>query len=106
MAITRHTASTASISITASATTSPTIKVGDIAGGIVHVLSGSVTSLQFWVCDTENGTYIRLYDSSNAAIARTVATSRAYALPDELFGAEFLRIVGDATGVIRLSLKT
>jgi len=106
MAITRFTSSTEPISITASATTSPVIRVGEFAGGIAHVISGSVTSLQYWVCHTADGTYIRLYDSTNTAIARTVATSRAYALPDEVFGAEYLRIVGDATGVIRLSLKT
>lgn len=106
MAITRHGTSTAAISITASGSTSPVIRVGEIAGGILHVISGSVTSVNFYVCHAEDGTFLPLYDSTNTIIARTVATSRAYPLPDELFGAEFVRIVGDATGVVRLSLKT
>ena len=106
MAITRYASSSEAISITASATTSPVIRMGDAAGGLIHVISGSVASITFYTCHTESGTYIAVYDSTNTIVSRTVGTSRVYAIPDELFGAEFLRIVGDATGVIRVTLKS
>jgi hypothetical protein len=48
---------------------------------------------------------VQAYDDSNAALALTVAAGRAYRIPLELAAAPFLRIVGDTTGTIHVSLQ-
>jgi hypothetical protein len=54
-----------------------------------------------WVGVTPTGTFRRLYKSDGSVADLTLASSstegRAYSLPDEVFGAEFLKIVSATT---------
>jgi len=68
------------------------------------------TALTFEVCDTIDGTYQPLYDSSNTLISYTVAQGRTYAIdPKNFQGVQFLKVKsGTAEGAARtvvLSLK-
>ena len=51
------------------------------------------TSLSFTVCDTIDGTYVGLEDATGAAITLTVEAAKAYALPPELFGFRYAKLV-------------
>lgn len=60
------------------------------------VLPASVSSatLSFTESDAADGTYVPVYDSTNAAAAVTVTAARAYDLPTALASCHFLRVVG------------
>ena len=91
--ITLHTA-------TASATT---LDMRDVAGAVVSfgTMNTNSSTLQMWVGPTPAGTFRRLYKSDGSVADLTLAASstdgRAYALPDEVFGVEYLKIVSATT---------
>jgi hypothetical protein len=91
--ITLHTA-------TASATT---LDMRDVAGAVVTLgtMSTNAATLQMWVGTNPAGTFRRLFKADGSACDLTLAASstdgRAYNLPDEIFGAEFLKIVSATT---------
>lgn len=72
-----------------------------MAGGMIYVPSGSsITSLTFYAAHTKGGTYFQIYDADNAAVSRTVAAGRSYSLPEECYGARFLKFVPNADGTV------
>jgi hypothetical protein len=91
--ITLHTA-------TASATT---LDMRDVAGAVVTLgtMSTNASTLQMWAGTTPTGTFRRLYKADGSVADLTLAASstdgRAYALPDEVFGVEYLKIVSATT---------
>jgi hypothetical protein len=91
--ITLHTA-------TASATT---LDMRDVAGAVVSfgTMSTNASTLQMWVGTSTAGTFRRLYKSDGSVADLTLSASstdgRAYALPDEVFGVEYLKIVSATT---------
>jgi len=91
--ITLHTA-------TASATT---LDMRDVAGAVVSLgtISTHATTLQMWVASSPAATFRRLYKSDGSVADLTLAPSstegRAYSLPDEVFGTEYLKIVSATT---------
>lgn len=91
--ITLHTA-------TASATT---LDMRDVAGAVVSfgTMSTNASTLQMWVGTSTAGTFRRLYKADGSVADLTLAASstdgRAYALPDEVFGVEYLKIVSATT---------
>jgi hypothetical protein len=99
------------VSITDSLGTSVAIPFHDFAGGRVHIESGgSLTSLTFYDCPYEGGTFNPSYDdTATTPVALTLtglATGRSYPLPAKLFGAGWLKMVGNNTGTVRLILKS
>jgi len=84
------------VAITASASTTAEIDMRMWAGGIIIMdASAAAVSFTFYVAEQRGGTYMQLYTTNNVAVALTVAASRAYPIPDECFGAHWLKIVGD-----------
>lgn len=86
--------------VLATATTSEAINISKAAfGGITVPATVDGTSIGFSVCATEGGTYVTLRDTANAAIALTItaATATAVALPPELFGFNYFKIVCGST---------
>lgn len=85
---------------TASATT---LDMRDVAGAVVSfgTMSTNASTLQMWAGTTPTGTFRRLYKSDGSVADLTLAASstdgRAYALPDEVFGVEYLKIVSATT---------
>jgi hypothetical protein len=85
---------------TASATT---LDMRDVAGAVVSfgTMSTNASTLQMWAGTTPAGTFRRLYKADGSVADLTLAASstdgRAYALPDEVFGVEYLKIVSATT---------
>lgn len=85
---------------TAAATT---LDMRDAAGAIVSfgTMSTNTSTLQMWVGASATGSFRRLYKADGTAADITLAPStsdgRAYALPDEVFGSEYLKIVSATT---------
>jgi len=85
---------------TASATT---LDMRDVAGAVVSfgTMSTNASTLQMWVGTSTAGTFRRLYKTDGSVADLTLAASstdgRAYALPDEVFGTEYLKIVSATT---------
>jgi len=85
---------------TASATT---LDMRDVAGAVVSfgTMSTNASTLQMWAGTTPTGTFRRLYKADGSVADLTLAASstdgRAYALPDEVFGVEYLKIVSATT---------
>lgn len=106
------------VSITLHTTTSlaTTIRLDDMAGGVVNMgtVSTNATSLQMWGSNAEAGTFRQCYKADGSAVAITLAPSstvgRIYALPDEVYGLPFLKIVSattNSTGTVAVvSLKS
>jgi hypothetical protein len=80
-----------------------TLDMRDVAGAVVSfgTMSTSATSLQMWVSPSSTGTFRRLYKVDGSVADLTLAPSstdgRAYSLPDEVFGTEYLKIVSATT---------
>lgn len=69
----------------------------DLAGirnmGLIVPSTFDGTAITFQVSDTLGGTYVGLYDITNAQVSMTITTSRAYDLPGELMAWRFVKIV-------------
>ena len=80
-----------------------TLDMRDVAGAVVSLgtMSTNAAALQMWVSQSSTGTFRRLYKSDGSAADLTLAASstdgRAYSLPDEVFGVEYLKIVSSTT---------
>jgi len=80
-----------------------TLDMRDVAGAVVSfgTMSTNATSLQMWVSPSSTGTFRRLYKVDGSVADLTLAPSstdgRAYSLPDEVFGTEYLKIVSATT---------
>jgi hypothetical protein len=80
-----------------------TLDMRDIAGAVLSIgtISTAATTLQMWVGATPAGSFRRLYKSDGSVADLTLAPSstegRAYSLPDEVFGTEFLKVVSATT---------
>ena len=98
------------VTVTNSAATCEAVLTKNFAGaGFINPSAGSNTSITFWVAEDENGTFRALYDSTNTAVAyATVANSRAYPVPDEVFGFGAFKMVGNDAGphTLVVSLKS
>ena len=80
-----------------------TLDMRDVAGAVVSfgTMSTNASTLQMWVSPSSSGTFRRLYKADGSVADLTLAASstdgRAYALPDEVFGVEYLKIVSATT---------
>ena len=82
------------------------IDVRNVAGGMVYVQSGAgLTTLTWYACDTTDGTYLPARDGAGGAVTATIAAGQACPIPAALFGAAFLKAVGNAAAVLSVSLK-
>lgn len=76
-------------------------------GGFIVPAASPLTTLTFYGSHTgATGSYIQIFDTSNAAISKTVGAARAYPLPPDVLNFAWLKIVGNAAGTIIMSLKT
>lgn len=71
--------------------------------GIVIPAAFTGTALTFEVCDTADGTFAPLYNSSNTLVSMTIAQGRSYAVDPALFqGYAFIKFVsGSAESAAR-----
>lgn len=99
---------TVDITLTTATSNANTLNLTDMAGAVVSfgTMSTNASTLQMWGCDTESGTYKRVYkvDGSVADVTLAPSTSAGtiYAMPDEVYALPFLKILSAhtaATGV-------
>jgi hypothetical protein len=80
-----------------------TLPMFDMAGGVVSVgtMSTEATAIQLFVSDTDTGPFRRLYNADGSAADITLAPSstegRAYALPDAVFAAQYVKLLSATT---------
>ena len=80
-----------------------TLDMRDVAGAVLSIgtISTAASTLQMWTGATPTGSFRRLYKSDGSVADLTLAPSstegRAYSLPDEVFGTEYLKIVSATT---------
>lgn len=91
------------ITLTTATAAATTLDMRDVAGAVVSfgTMSTNASTLQMWVGPASSGTYRRLYKSDGSVADLTLSPSttdgRAYALPDEVFAPQYLRIVSATT---------
>jgi len=84
---------------------SPVIPFESMAGGVIHIPTGSpITALAYYSVSIGDVAY-PLYDSAGVAVAQVVAGNRAYELPDACFGVRRLKIVSNSPGPVLLTVK-
>jgi hypothetical protein len=80
-----------------------TLDMRDVAGAVVSfgTMSTNASTLQMWVGTNPAGTFRRLFKTDGSVCDLTLSASstdgRAYSLPDEVFGTEYLKIVSATT---------
>jgi hypothetical protein len=80
-----------------------TLPMIDMAGGMIEVgtMLTAATQINIWASDASNGPFFQLYDKDGAVVKVTLSAStadgRAYALPDEVFAAQFIKLVSHTT---------
>lgn len=98
------------IGTTQSASTS--IRLNDVAGGIVQVPSETQAGVTIGVFGSysESGPYARLYNAAGEAETITVASSPGnqtmYPLPDSVYAVPFIKLVGSAAITSFVVLKS
>lgn len=91
------------LTITTAASTSTTLRIDDMAGGVVSIgtITTNAATFQLWGASAEAGTFLRLYDAAGAAADITLAPSTSagscYALPDAAFGLPWLKLLSAST---------
>lgn len=84
-------------------TTGPISTEGMSRGAFSIPATFTSTAVTFSVSHDQGVTYTALYNASNALVSITVAVSRAYPLPAEVFGAtSFKMVFGSAEGGARV----
>jgi hypothetical protein len=104
-------ATVTSATVAVDATTSARVVLDGFAIGMVYLPSTfDGTTITFTVCDTEDGTYLPYEGTDGNAVSITTNASSAFALPEGLFGAPYMKFVCGSNQtttatIIRLSLK-
>jgi len=85
---------TALVDIDVDADLSSAVCIAGYAIGTIWIPSNfDGTQIKYHVCDTYGGTYVVLGQVSDGAdLTSTVAASKAFALPEQVFGAAYLKI--------------
>ena len=95
-----------SVAVATSVDDSKEIIFEDWGGGRVYIPSGSsITSLTWYDAPEPGGTYHAANDEDSVALVQTVEAGKSYEIPVSLAGAGALKIVGDATGTVTVTLK-
>jgi hypothetical protein len=85
--------------------TSEAVDLRSYAGGNVTVSAG-ITTLTFYGCQEESGTYLPILDQDGVAVILTVASTNISELPSSLYSFYFIKALGDAAGTAIFALKS
>src|SRR5690349_24957362 len=95
-----------SLALTTSAATTDALVVSEYQSGGIFIPTGSpITTLTYHAVQESAGDYLPAYDAAGVAIVQTVSGGKAYAMPAALFGFALLKIVVNAAGSVKVSLK-
>ena len=102
----RYSVSIDTVSVDTAVANSSSINFDSFASGMVHVPVGSSLTTLTWHASTKiDGAYLAAEDAASAAVTQTVAAGQAHPIPVALNGARFLKITGNAAGVVSVTLK-
>lgn len=104
----KYSLSIESVTVETSVANSVAISYGDFEKGMVSVPTGSsLTTLTWHASGSEGGTYLPAFSSAAVpvAVTQTVSGGKVYPIPVDLQGARFLKITGNAAGVVGVTLK-
>ena len=102
----RYGASIESVVVDTAVANSSAINYDNYVAGMVHIPAGSaLTTLTWHVSTAINGVYLAAEDAASAAVTQTVAAGQAHPIPAVLSGARFLKITGNAAGVVGITVK-
>ena len=88
-----------SVAVTTNASTTDVIDLRRYHRGIVVIPSGSsITELTWQVCDTADGTYV-------GSSPDVVYANQFYPIDSNVMCAPYAKLVGDASGTVKLFLK-
>ena len=98
------------ISLTASAATTPAINFEDSRGALLQTPSGlnSNTTATVYASSTEDGTYTIVEDATGSDVVISLTASRAHEVPSAVFAAKWIKFVTDsgALNSCELTLKS
>lgn len=104
----KYSQSIESVTVATAVADSVAINYGDFEKGMVSVPTGSsLTTLTWHASGSEAGTYLPAFSSEAVpvAVTQTVSGGKVYPIPIDLLGARFLKITGNAAGVVGVTLK-
>lgn len=101
------------VSFTADPATTPIISLAGFSRGTIQLATGqAAVTLVFHASakrgsDTTRTLLSPAYSDAEppVALSRTVSANKSYPIPEALFGAAEIAIVGDVAGVVKISLK-
>lgn len=106
MTTARYSNSIETVAVGATVGASDPIIYGDFDKGTVYVPSGSTIMTLTWHSSlSATGTYLPARSEANVAITTAVVAGQSYPIPVALSGSRFLKITGDAAGVVGVTLK-
>jgi len=77
------------------------------SGGLVVLpASSSITTITWYVAITPDDTFVPAKDGIGGAVTTTIAQGQGCLIPAALFAAGAIKAVGNAAGVIDVSLKS
>lgn len=97
--ITRCYLSTNPITFTSDIATTGGFGMNCFSGGMLYVVSGTAT-LTFRVAPSEATPPASMHTVNAADLTLAVAPGKAYPLPDDLFGANYVRLVSSGPSVV------
>lgn len=94
------------LSLNTAVGTTDELDMRSAAGGTVQIPSGSsITSLTYYAATEPGGTYSALYTDSGTAVTQTVAADRVYDMPSAVAACGAVKIVANAAGAVKVTLK-
>ena len=103
--ITRHDLTVSSITIGTTTGASDAIRYAEFAGGLIFIpTASSLTTLTFHASN-DGTTYYAARTAADVAVTRGVGADQCYAIPDECFGAQTIKITGNVAGTVHISKK-
>jgi hypothetical protein len=97
-----------SLDLTTSAGTTDEIDLRHAAGGMLDIPATAATTFTYLTSPkstADGGTYRALVDKTNTAVTRSVTGNTSAPLPDECFGARYVKIVSDVAVTVGFTAK-
>ena len=66
------------------------IPYGNYSGGTLSVITGSLTTINWYTSALNNGDWVAAYDGSGNQVQSTIAAGESVPVPTSLFGAKFI----------------
>jgi len=96
-------ARTFSVTLSTSTSLATTVRVDDIATGVIHLgtMTTNATTVQVYSAPSQTGTFSRLYrydgNAADITLVPSTTSPRSYTLPDDVYSAAWVKLVSGGT---------